>query len=71
MSHEIPKITGAEALITVEGNTCGAVMRGPVALSGSKASSRKKRSRRNLGDLLIDQGPLTGSVGPWREGEES
>lgn len=58
-------------LIIIEGNTCGTVMRGPVALSGSKASSRKKRSRRNLGNLQIDQGPFTGSVGPWREGEES
>src|SRR5690242_21898882 len=31
---------------------CGAVMRGPVALPGSEATSRKKGTRRNLGDLV-------------------
>src|ERR1041384_8155274 len=31
---------------------CGAVMRGPVALPGSEATSRQKGTRRNLGDLV-------------------
>src|SRR4051794_32389606 len=35
-----------------EGNMCGAAMRGPVALPGSEATSRKKGTRRNLGDLV-------------------
>ena len=33
--------------------TCaGPLLRGPVALPGSEATSRKKGARRNLGDLL-------------------
>ena len=44
-------VAGAEAFRSVEGNMCGAVMRGTVALPGSKATSRMKGSRRNLGDL--------------------
>ena len=51
LSHEIPKIAGAEAVTVVEGNMCGAAMRGADAPSGSKATSRAKGSRRNLGDL--------------------
>ena len=39
-------------MIHVEGNMCGAVMRGAVALPGSKATSRTKGSHRNLGDLV-------------------
>ena len=46
MSHEIFNIAGAEAVIDVEGHMCGAVMRGAVALPGSKATSRTKGSRR-------------------------
>ena len=57
MSHEIFNIAGAEAVIDVEGNMCGAVMRGAVALPGSKATSRTKGSRRNLGDLTPDHRP--------------
>ncbi len=52
LSHEILNIAGAEPLLSVEGNMCGAVMRGAVALPGSKATSRTKGSRRNLGDLI-------------------
>ena len=58
MSHEIFNIAGAEAVIDVEGNMCGAVMRGAVALPGSKATSRTKGSRRNLGGLTLDHRPL-------------
>ena len=51
-SHEIFNNAGAEPVIHVEGNMCGAVMRGAVALPGSKATSRTKGSHRNLGDLV-------------------
>ena len=44
---------GAEAFVSVEGNMCGAVKRGPVALPGSEATSRKQGTRRNLGDLTL------------------
>lgn len=52
MSHEIPKIAGAEAVTVAEGHVCGTVMRGAVAPPGSKATSRTKGSRRNLGGLM-------------------
>ena len=52
LSHEILEIAGAEAVATAEGNMCGAVMRGTVALPGSEATSRTKGSRWNLGDLV-------------------
>ena len=45
-------VAGAEAVKGAEGNMCGAAMRGPVALPGSEATSRKKGTRRNLGDLV-------------------
>ena len=51
MSHEILEVAGAEAVAIAEGNMCGAVTRGTVALPGSEATSRMKGSRRNLGDL--------------------
>ena len=57
LSHEIPEIAGAEAVKMVEGNMCGADLRGTVALPGSKATSRTKGSRRNLGDLTPDHRP--------------
>ena len=52
LSHESNHVAGAEAFVSVEGNMCGAVMRGPVALPGSETSSRTKGTRRNLGDLI-------------------
>ena len=52
LSHESLEIAGAETVATAEGNMCGAVMRGTVALPGSKATSRMEGSRRNLGDLV-------------------
>jgi hypothetical protein len=69
LSHDRHIFAGAEAFRIAEGNMCGAATRGPVALPGSKATSRKKRSCRNLGYLLIGQRP-SGAVGPRREGEE-
>ncbi len=57
---------GAEAFVSVEGNMCGAVMRGPVALPGSKATSRKKGTRWNLGDLTL---PAITSVDTGRDGK--
>ena len=52
LSHEILEIAGAEAVAIAEGNMCGAVMRGTVALPGSEATSRTDGSRWNLGDLV-------------------
>jgi hypothetical protein len=52
LSHEILEIAGAEAVAIAEGNMCGAVMRGTVALPGSEAISRTDGSRGNLGDLV-------------------
>ena len=51
MSLEIDNVAEAEPVIIVEGNMCGTVMRGAVALPGSKATSRRKGMRRNLRDL--------------------
>src|SRR5271165_1835541 len=69
LSCESQKIAGAEALGIVEGNMCGAVMRGAVALPWSKIPSRANRRRRNLGDLVW---PAVAHCdpGPRREGEE-
>src|SRR3954453_20453156 len=50
-SHERSDIAGAEGFHSLEGNMCGAVMRGADALPGSKATSRAKGSHRNLGGL--------------------
>lgn len=51
VNHENDNIAGVETLGNVEDNTCGAAMRGCVALSGSGTTSRTKGTRRNLGDL--------------------
>jgi hypothetical protein len=51
LSHDIHKIAEAEAVTKVEGDMCGSVMRGAVALPGSKTRSRTEGTRRNLGDL--------------------
>ena len=52
LSHENSDVAGAEAVENVEGNMNGAAMRGSATLSGSEATSRKKRIHRNLGDLM-------------------
>jgi hypothetical protein len=44
LSHERSDIAGAESFYSLEGNMCGTVMRGAVALPGSKATSRAKGS---------------------------
>jgi len=41
-------IAGAEAVCYVEGNMCGAAMRGADALPGLQAPSRTKGTHRNL-----------------------
>ena len=64
MSHEIPEVAGAEAVMTAEGNMCGADMRGTVALPGSEATSRTNGTRRNLGDLTP---PVVTSVIPGHD----
>ena len=54
MSHEMDFNAEAETVERVERNMSKAVMRGIVALPGSKATSRAQGSRRNLG------GPASG-----------
>ena len=66
MSHENLEVAGAEAVAIAEGNMCGAVMRGTVALPGSEATSRTKGSRRNLGDLRL---PAAAKAVPGRFGK--
>jgi hypothetical protein len=55
LSRERHKPAEAETVGEVEGNMCGAVMRGADALPWSKTPSRMKGSRRNLGDLTFDR----------------
>jgi hypothetical protein len=45
LSHERSDIAGAESFYSLEGNMCGTVKRGAVALPGSKATSRAKGGR--------------------------
>ena len=54
----------------VERNMGNAVMRGIVALPGSRATSRAKGSRRNLGYPTSGRQLLSERDGPHREGEE-
>jgi len=70
LSHERLDIAGAESLYSLEGNMCGTIMRGADALPGSKATSRAKGSRRNLGGLGSGRQMLCERNGPHREGEE-
>ena len=51
MSPEMPDVAEAEAVGNVEGDMCGAARRGAVAPPGSKTTSRRNGTRRNLGDL--------------------
>ena len=67
MSPEIFNVAGAEAVNDVEGDMCGAVMRGADALPGSKATSRTKGSRRNLGGLALGR---RRHAGPHAEGSK-
>jgi hypothetical protein len=53
LSHERLDVAGAEGFHSLEGNMCSTVMRGAVALPGSKATSRAKGSHRNLGGLVL------------------
>ena len=61
-------VAGAESVGMDERNTSGAVMRGTVALSGSKNTSRAKGLRRKLGDPA--SGRSAKAAGPHRESEE-
>jgi len=63
-------VAGAEAVNGAEGNMCGAAMRGPVALPGSEATSRKKGTRRNLGDLVWPAVAMS-DPGPRQEVEKA
>jgi hypothetical protein len=68
LSHEILNVAGAETVFDVEGDMCGAVMRGAVALPGSKATSRTKGPRRNLGGLTLGR---RRHAGPHAEGRRA
>jgi hypothetical protein len=70
LSHERLDIAGAEGFHSLEGNMCGTAMRGADALPGSKATSRAKGSRRNLGGLASGRQMLRERDGPHREGDE-
>jgi len=52
LSHERSDIAEAESFYSLEGNMCGTVKRGAVALPGSKATSHAKGSHRKLGGLV-------------------
>jgi len=69
LSLEIRKFAEAETVSNVEGDLCGLVMRGAVALPGSETASRTKGTRRNLGGLIRDRDGAS-RRGPHREGEE-
>lgn len=66
VSHERLNAAGAETVWDVEGNMCGAVKRGSVALPGSRATSRMKGTCRNLGDLVSGR---AASAAPVRVGK--
>jgi hypothetical protein len=55
LSRESSKVAEAETVSNVEGNMCSTAMRGADALPWSKTTSRRKGTRRNLGDLAIDR----------------
>ena len=59
MSREIHKPAEAEMFGDIEGNMCGAAMRGADALPRSKTPSRANGLRRNLGDLTSDRRRVT------------
>ena len=62
LSRVSSNIVEAETFTVVEGDMCGAVMRGAVALPRSKTPPRTKGSRRNLGDPTPDQRRRTALV---------
>ena len=70
LSHEILN-AGAEAFTLVEGKTSGTAMRGAVALPGSKAISRMKGTRRNLGDPRLTTGLVPAWSASGRRGAEA
>jgi hypothetical protein len=70
LSHEMAMLQRPRSSIGAEGNMCGTVKQGPVALPGSEATSRTKGSRRNLGGLTPPTAAASGS-GPRREAEEA
>lgn len=62
LSRESINLAEAEAVSSAEGNMCGTVMRGAVALPWSKTPSRIKGTRRNLGDLTSGRSAYAGPV---------
>ena len=62
LSREIHNVADAETVRNVEGDMCGAAMRGADGLPWSKIPSRTKGPRRNLGYLASDRGRETVSA---------
>ena len=56
LSRESSNSAEAEAVSVAEGNMCGTVKQGAVALPWSETPSRTKGTRRNLGDPTSDHG---------------
>jgi hypothetical protein len=69
LSHVRSDIAGAEGFYSLEGNMCGTVTRGAVALPGLKATSRAKGLHRKVGGLGFDRNGAA-VVGLHWEGEE-
>ena len=62
LSRESSNPAEAEAVSVAEGNMCGTVKRGAVALPWSKTPSRPKGTRWNLGGMVHDRRQGTAPV---------
>src|SRR5271169_101820 len=71
LSRESSNPAEAEAVSVAEGNMCGTVKRGAVALSWSKTPSRTKGTRWNLGGLVPDRRQETAPAASGRRGAEA
>jgi len=71
LSREIRKSAGAEMFTDIEGDMCGAAMRGADALPRSKTPSRMKGSCRNLGGLTPARSPSGPRAAPGSSEEHT
>ena len=62
LSRESSNPAEAEAVSVAEGNMCGTVKQGAVALPWSETPSRTKGTRRNLGDLMFGRAAVAAPV---------
>ena len=67
MSHEMGNVAEAELVLCSEGSMCAVVRRDGVAPPGSKATSRTKSCRRNLGGPAGAAGVVMTSAGVGRK----